>query len=303
MEKIKLLEEMIQYLSYFNEATLEDFCLLASIDINELSLMNENTYRVTPLLKQIASYSLIIALLDQEEIALLQSCLPLDSTMVDDVLDFSQCCNNYVHILLEEGCNHPSISNLIVLIHCVTCYNEMLETARKILEITTDEELTDILTDMSEILDLSLKNILDIEFLRIAERLSKGTIASAEELLKVLTNYTRNYFTTRLQISKFTNNQNAKETKGSNIYYVNDWYVQIVKDSKIHADFDLKISEAINILVDTFSQLEFYKYCSSEEEYLLEELKEHYHLYKGYKYYYLKNQYCEQSIFEKCKKM
>ena len=116
MNKNEILSFLMNNMSCFEDVTLEDFCLLNSLESDELGLMSEQCSRVTPLLRQISNYALIMMVVNEENLGELSAFV--DEDKMDDIKKIIEYCYQYVEILHDEGCKHPSIlSNVDLLNH------------------------------------------------------------------------------------------------------------------------------------------------------------------------------------------
>lgn len=306
MKKEELLSSLVNNISCFNDVTEMDFYLLASLESDELGLMNDKVSRITPLLKQICDYALITVILTEDEIERIDSYIDEDDNMFTDSSEIIEICYQYLLLLQQENCHHPSVLIALDLIAGLNYYNEFNASVVELIKIT-DDEFQDNLIDFGTVVDDNLIEIPEMLFECIINKLSKGIITSKEELLLNLSNYARNYLNTIMLISKnISIYQNQK--KSNSTLCVGNSYVHIFPNERINQNYDLTLIEAINSFATIMQSIEEYEedhyyQMDSEVEELIEELKESYSLYESFKYKFFKNSYKEEKLLEKCKKM
>lgn len=301
MEKQELLNFLMNNIDCFNNVSLEDFCLLNSLDSNELGFMNDRVSRVTPLLKQICDYALIAAIVNKEQLSQIAKCIDEDDTMLKESISMIENCFQYVQILEQENCHHPSILNMTALINGITEYSNFNDIIIELIRLINDE-FQDNLIDFGTIVDDKLAAITDYFFDYFIDELENKIITNKKELLLGLSNYAINFFNTIMLIDN-----SSKKTNG--IICFDDNYINIFKsNNKINQNFDLTIFKVLDSFATIVRKVENYEienfYSIDTDVYeLMEDLKKSYNLYQFYKYKILKDNYKETRLLEKCKKM
>ena len=301
MDKHELIYFLQKHITYFKNVKVEDFYLLDSLESSQLGLVDKNNYQISSLLKQISDYALIKEVLSDEQIIDIKNCLfNNNSDMLYDCLDVIDKCYQCVNILLEDNCHHPSINNNINLTVASGLYDVILDYINYLI-LKTDDNFQEDLIEFGNKIDDSLIEIPESILETIFLILERGLVKNSQELLLYLSNYAKNFLITRLGIKTISIQQNIK----NQISYIDDCYINFIKDSNIHLGFDLKTSEVIIGLSSILEKANKYKDYSSDIEILdlIDELEEAYYLYESYKYRYLKDSYKEQKLLEKCKKM
>lgn len=302
MEKQEVLNFLVNNIDCFNNVSLEDFCLLNSLDSDELGFINDKVSRVTPLLKQICDYALIAAIVNDEQLTQIDKCIDEDDTMLNESINIIENCFQYVQILEQENCHHPSILNMTNLIKGIVKYSNFNDIIIKLIELV-DDEFQDDLIDFGTIVDDELTGITDYYFDYFIDELENQMITNKKELLLGLSNYAINFCNTIMLIS------NNSGMRTNNIVCYDDNYINVFKNnSKINQKFDLTIFKGLNSFATIVQKIEnyeienFYSIDSYVYE-LIEDLKTSYALYQFYKYKNLKDSYKEMRLLEKCKKM
>lgn len=301
MEKQELLEFLLKHITYFKNIKYEDFYLLANLESTQLGLVDANNCQVSSLLKQIADYALIEDILTDEQIMEIRKSLPNeDGNILYEALDIIDKCHQYIDLLLEENCHHPSVNNNINLVVASGLYDTMLEYINYLI-LKTDDEFQDDLIEFGNNIDDSLIEIPDSILETIMSYLNGKFIKTPQELILYLSNYAKNCLITRLGLKTVSIQQNPK----NQIFYIDDCYINVIKDSKINLESNLKVSDVLIGLSTILEKANKYKDYTSDIEVLnlLKDLEEIYYLYESYKYRYLKDDYKEQKLLEKCKKM
>ena len=301
MEKQELLEFLLKHISYFKNVKIEDFYLLADLDSSQLGLVDDNNCKVSLLLKQISDYALVKEVLKDEQIMDIRNSISdKNSDILYDCLDVVDKCYQYIDILLEENCHHPSVTNNINLVVASGLYDKMLDYINDLIMVTEDEFQEDLI-DFGNKVDESLVEIPDSILENIMSFLDRGLVRTSEELSLYLSNYAKNFLITRLGLKTVSVQQNIK----NQIFYIDDCYINVMKDSRMSLGFDLKISDVLIGLSTILEKVNEYKDYTNDIENLnlISDLEELYYLYESYKYRYFKDNYKEQKLLEKCKKM
>jgi len=301
MEKQELLNFLMNNIDCFNNVSLEDFCLLNSLDSNELGFMNDRVSRVTPLLKQICDYALIAAIVNDEQLVQIAKYIDEDDTMLNESINIIEICFQYVQILEQENCHHPSILNMTALINGITEYSNFNDIIIELIRLVNDE-FQDDLIDFGTVVDDQLTAITDYYFDGFIDKLENKMITNKKELLLGLSNYAINFFNTIMLIDN-------SSKKNNSIVCFDDNYINIFKsNSKINLNFDLTIFKVLDSFISIVQKVEdyevenFYSIDSCVYE-LMEDLRKSYSLYHFYNYKILKDNYKETRLLEKCKKM
>lgn len=296
MLKHELLAYLANYRNYFNKISLDDFALLNSLESSELGLMNYDNYRVTPLLQQICKYSLVDTNLTKEDIVDVKNNLSINSQkeLLKEALDIAYICHQYVDLMLQEGANHPCLINVNCLRNGAFLYSQIMNIMCELIE-TTNGNFQDDLIDLGNIVDEKIMDIADIKWNNLLKIMEDKEITSGVDILNNLSNYLKDILVLG---NFFSSNQNY-------IYYIGDKYIQFVDRKNIHPNFNISTGDCIvglSIIIEKAHK--YCKYCSDEDVLeLVKNLEEGYDLYNSYRYLYLKNQYQEIKMLEKCKKM
>lgn len=296
MLKHELLAYLANYRNYFNKISLDDFALLNSLESSELGLMNYDNYRVTPLLQQICKYSLVDTNLTKEDIVDVKNNLSINSQkeLLKEALDIAYICHQYVDLMLQEGSNHPCLINVNCLRNGAFLYSQIMNIMCELIE-ATNGNFQDDLIDLGNIVDEKIMDIADIKWNNLLKIIEDKEITSGVDILNNLSNYLKDILVLG---NFFSSNQNY-------IYYIRDKYIQFVDRKNIHPNFNISTGDCIiglSIIIEKAHK--YCKYCSDEDVLeLVKNLEEGYDLYNSYRYLYLKNQYQEIKMLEKCKKM
>lgn len=303
MEKQELLNFLLNNISCFEGVTLDDFCLLNSLESDELGLMSDSAIKVTPLLKQISDYALIATVLDENDLGELATCIDEENNVLDDIIKIVEICYEYISILKSDNCNHPSVLTTADLVNGLTAYGQINENICDLVEIAEDS-FQDTLLDLSiPTIDKLLDNIEDNIFKKVITQIKN--VANKEELLLSLSNYSKTYLSIIMLNTEYNN---VQQTNKNNLFYINNNYFHFLSNEKFIPKFNLTSLDVINSLATIIQRTEeyeeeyFYKIDDEEKE-IINKLKESYILYKSYKYKFLKDTYKEQKLLQKCKKM
>lgn len=295
MTKQELLEYLLNHIDYFKEVSLEDFCRLASLEPCELGLMNYDNYQVTSLLQQICNYALVDTNLSQEDKEDIENYLSSheEQQFLDDALDVANKCYQYVDIMLENGANHPCLKNINNLINGAFLYTEIAKIVCKLIENTSDQFQNDLIY-FGNIIDEKIMDITDSIWNDLLKTIENKKITSGIDLLNNISNYIKQI----LVIAIFV------PLNQSHTYCMEDTYIHFLTKEKIHPEFKLSIGDCIRSLSIIAKKVHKYQeYDDDTISQLIEDLEEGYYVYNSYRYLYLKNQYQESKMIEKCKKM
>jgi len=304
MDKIEILKFLADNIECFEDVTIDDFYELSTIDTEELGSMNKKVSSLTPLLKQICNYALIAAVVDGCELSDIADCFYEDDILKNNI-NIIENCFQYVEILQQENCHHPSILAMINLINGLTVYTNFLEIIDELIELTEDE-FQDDLIDFGTMIDDRLDEIREYLFENLINRIKKGIVTNEKELLTCLSNYTKNYLNTILLLSK---NNNLYQQNENHISCFENIYINTQKrNDRINKESSLTLLKAIEsfgIIIQKAEDYITYNFydMDSDIETLIGDLKEAYILYESYKYKVLKDNYKEQKLLEKCNKM
>ncbi len=295
MKKLELLEYLLNHKEYFKGVSLDDFCLLASLESSELGLMNQDNYKVTPLLKQISNYALVDTNVTQEDIEDIRNSLSSrEEKFLESALDVANKCHQYVDILLKEGAHHPCIIKVNYLINGTFLYKTMMKIICNLIKITNDL-FQDNLIDLTSIADDQVMDITDEMKEDLLQQVASRKMTSGVDLLRILSNY----------IKKILLIDNFLPFSSMDIHYSDDTYIQFIDREKIHPNYNLSIGDCIQCLSFILEQAHKYQEYSSDDKILdyIDDLEEEYHLYNSYRYLSVRNQYRENKMLEKCKKL
>lgn len=283
MTDYEILTFLKDHINYFIGVTTDDFDILLS-SINPMALDDDKIFQITPLLKQIAEYSLISELLFDDEIDQISYMLENRDNLSMEIFEVSDYCSIYVRNLMNRDCLHPSIEG-IRYIQCIgLLYKGMMDTMTKIMENTRDDTLTQSIMKIFTDIDDYAMNKNDINFRVIINKLDEGMILTTQQLMIELKNYVVCIFKNfslllRARIEK--SNLNISDT------------ICFITGSEIN-EFAMFISLVGNIC-DSHPNLALKS--------LMQELMEQYELYNSYRYYYLLTDKQEKHYLRKDKKM
>lgn len=122
MNTEKCFEIFKQYKTCFDVDT-SDLNYLKSLDANEM-INDDNLIYVTPMLNKIASYALTYKYIDIDYIKDLGV---KNIRFYDQISELSLACCDYINILYDEGCIHPSILRSVYLDEGVATYENLLD--------------------------------------------------------------------------------------------------------------------------------------------------------------------------------
>lgn len=292
MDKEKILKILLNNIDCFSNISEIDFYLLVIIDTSELGLINDNVIKLTPLLKQITEYALVNIVLDDEQLERIEHCFDKNNSIFKESLDLIVACYEYIITLIDENCNHPSILSFDTLNKELNLYIEFNEILNDIIELT-DGFFQDDLINLGCNIDEKIFDIIDNNFDNLLNRISNGIINNKQGLILSLTNFSKSILNIIMSISK-----------NSTIYNVDDNYVYIAGNERIASNSNITALNFLNCFISIIERVDEYRIENYDEDItlLIDELKEIYHLYKSYKFQYLKHDYREQKILEKVKK-
>lgn len=300
MTKTELLEYLLNNIECFHDVSIEDFNLLASLETDELGLVNEKVSKITPLLKQICEYSIIKDIINNEDLSEMEAYIDEDDDMLDDIIDIVEICSQYVEELIKGDCHHPSVLLITDQINGMKSYSQFNDILNEFIELTEDNILEEDLLDLSiETIDRHL-DILVNSFHELIIKLKNNKITNKQELLFSMNNYCQNFINIMMLVSK--NNNNCE----SSITYFDNNYVIVTNNDFIHPN--LTILDILDNQSEIISMVEEYQEeysydIDSEIDNIITNIMDRYTVYKSYKYRYLKNSYKEQKLLQKCKKM
>lgn len=292
MKKMDLLNKLINNISYFNGVSTKDFCLLASLDTSELNTMKPDTYRVTPLLKQMEAYAFVsIAIGEDEKEVLEKSVIEIED--LNKVLDFCECCQQYIVYLVENGCYHPSAINLINSSCAVKSYNVILETLVKLIADNQGEIPVEF-KDFYNTVDSCLEELVMDRFEYTLSKITSSENISDKDLLLYLTSYASDI--TRLLMLFETNKK---------VYIGEHIIMNVLKNEEVDSEKNFSIGNALNEFATFMKEIEKYLEFGTNHEVKekVEKIKEGFFLYNSYRYDYLKKDYLEKEMLVRCKKM
>lgn len=162
MEKTNLLNELLNKINYFENISLEDFCLLNSLETYELGEFNDKVSQVTPLLNQICSYVLTGKIIN--DIALEYISDVVDEKKYETCMSICKKCDEYIEILINEGCKHPSVTNVINCVNGSYFYEQFYDYLSSFIidaENPTKQILTELMYDADEIIQRMYDNLLE----------------------------------------------------------------------------------------------------------------------------------------------
>lgn len=293
MSKEELLNILLSNIDCFDGVDEIDFYLLAIMNANELSLMNNNVARVSPLLKQIAEYALVDIVLIDEQIENLECYFDENDSTLKESIEFIDACYEYIMTLIDEGCNHPSVLIFDVLDKRTLLYNDFSDILNDIIESTTGD-IQDELIELGYIVDEKVYDIIDNTFDCLLSKLKNDSINNKRKLVLLLTEFSRSILNTVMSISK-----------NRSVCNIDDNYIYIINNDKIASNPNITNLDFINTFVSIIEKVDEYEDLDSDSDIdlLIDDLKEAYFLYKSYKYLYLKHNYREQKLLEKSKKL
>ena len=295
MNKEELLNFLLNKINYFKNVELEDFCLLNSLESDELGLMNENVFKVTPLLKQISDYALIYSIINEEELEELAACID-DEEVLEEIIEVIEACSNYVEILQQENCYHPSVLINSDIQSSITLYSEFDGSICDLMELIDGETNDDVLLDSSKIAIDDPQDKADLIFETLKINIRSGEIVEKEDILLGLLNYSMEFIDIVLTTSK-----------NKQIAYQGNCYFDISENDRFPSDDSISLLEVLENQILILNKVKEYEDDSFEEDEEVKEtiqnILEAYELYKGYKYRFLKDSYKESKILAKCKKL
>ena len=281
IEKLNRLKENSQFFDFDKK----EFDRLINTDINIMGLMDNRVYKISPLLMQITSYAYGDGLYHDLEAMNYNENGNFFDTPIGEVMD--TCCE-YVMDLSCNGCNHPTILIYNNLLNGSCAYNDMVDNMSYALEYADENLQYDITDFISNVDDKILKYKEDINDIIYSE-LSK--VKDWKDLLKLFGKYGK----TSLKADMFA-------LENYNSYCIGNFWVKYYNMNKITGDsyFTQELHKIMKIIYD---KLENDDYMDDDLFELLSDIYETYTSYKQIQLYYLKNDYKESKIYEKCHKM
>lgn len=304
MEKEEILAYLLKNIDCFQNVTEIDFYNLTIINTRYLGNDNNETLKVTPLLKQICNYALIATIITEEQLSQIASYID-DTQLLTFSTNIIEKCLEYIGILYDEGCEHPSVLNIKNIINGTQKYNDFNDLILDLASIT-DDTFRDDLIDFGSDIDEEISSITDQLFNNLINRIKRGLIATRKDLLLNLSSYAVNFVDT-LMLTAY--NVNRYRQNDESTVCIGNTYIHIFKkDGQINQSFGLTLLKALNGMAEVINKIEEYEIeniysIDSECEELIIGIKESYLLYQSYKYQIIKHNYNEQKILEKCKKM
>lgn len=297
MTKTELLEYLLNNIKCFKNVRIEDFNLLASLETDELGLVNDNVSKITPLLKQICEYSMIKDIINTDDLSEMEVYIDEDDDMLDDIVDIVEICSQYIEELKEENCNHPSVLITNDLINGIGAYSKFNDTLSEFIETTKELESQESILNLSIETNDRILDMLPNIFHELVMKLKNQQITNKEELIIQMNNYCQNFINIIMLISKC-----------NSISYIDNNYITVINNDLIHSNYNFNIFDFLDNQTEIISMIEEYQeehlyYLDSEMEDIISNIKDLYVIYKSYKYRYLKNSYKEQKLLQKCKKM
>lgn len=258
----------------------EDFKLLERINFDRLGLINDKVCKVTPLLSQLTSYAIIPAFIYPYEYEELKEYS--NEIIFDEAEEVFQASFEYAIMMFDYGCKHPSILNFKNLINISDCYEVIMDKLSLLMKNEkVDKEITGLINDFMVTVDDKVINKSDD--LLDNEREKLASIGSSYDLLS-------SFSDCAFQIA-FNKTMLSDEFR---YYYINNNWIRYAKN-----DYDSVM------LFDIVSKLSNYKKNCGNDGILsdISILEEAYYLLKSYQCDYLRNNYKEYKMLEKCKKM
>lgn len=297
MEKSNLLNELLNDIKYFDDVTLEDFCLLNSLEADELDLFNDKVSQVTPLLNQICSYALANKFIDDINLDLISDTVAPNK--LEKCLSIFQKCEDYIEILIEDDCKHPSVSNVVNCINGSFSYEQLYECLTDFIPVV-DNSTQNILVDLMYNADEVIQEVYDNLLLILLNCLQNNPTISTKQLLVLLNRYGKSCAMLCIiapQNGLIYNHNNS------------DTYVSCFNDgnnfglNQILVNSLLSLANIIKIVED-YEKRHNYEFEEDDElKDLIDEMKDCYSIYQSYKYKYYKDTYKEQKLLKKCKKL
>lgn len=298
MEKANLLNELLNDIKYFKNVTLEDFCLLNSLEVDELGLFNDKVAQVTPLLNQICSYALANKLLNDDQLDLISESVA--QNQLEKCLTIFEKCQDYVEILIEEDCKHPSVSNVVNCVNSSFFYEQFYKCLADFIpevDIMTQNTLIDLVYTADEVIQEIYDNLLML----LINELQNNSTMSTKQLLTALNKYSECCKPLCIIVPPNESIYNCDNGE-TYISYFNE--NNNFKLNQILANSLISLANIIKTIED-YEKVNIYDFEDEEDDFkdTIDEMKECYVKYQSYKYKYYKDTYKEQKLLRKCKKM
>lgn len=280
MEK-EILEKLSENIRYFKDVKKEDFELLNDMEVDELGLINNHVAKITPLISQLVKYAMIMEILtDEEQKDLSTTFEQIDDSLYSKVFTHINLCNSYVRDLIDKGCKHPSILKIMDIEKGIFTYDEIQESICMLIPEHNDKFFERLL-DLSGDFDESILSINYEQFKALLDIVESYQMTSPIELLKKLSKYTNKKALDLMSLQNYN-------------FPVFDW---------CYRDVCFCINKYPLLLGDALKEIAEYEIYDEDLYEILEYIKEAYNLYNSYRYSYIKNDYKENWLLEKCKKM
>lgn len=280
MTNRQLLMYFKQHINYFDNVRESDFDVLIKLDNDLFPFCIEENYIITPLLKQISEYSLILDAFPEELIEYTQE------EPFKDILEFVTNCRYYISRLISIGYLHPSVILNTYINNICVLFEDMYETAYKISgsTILTSEksnmDVGNLIAYFDELSNTVYDNICD-GFDESLNGLTNDNMINKKDLLLLLKNYSTHVFK---GLALF-NSVNQYTAESKNIVFTNSGNETLYLFDVISLANSLKEKIQDPILVA-----------------LINKLLDEYKLYSSFRYQYLRMHHNEQVYLQKYKK-
>lgn len=271
----KKVVELAKYARDF-KADKSEFDLLSQMSSDELGMINDRVAKVTPLLRQISSYAMIVSFIDDCDIETLRQ-MTGNNKLFDRVDDIRTACADYLYDLGDDDCHNPTFKIYKALNVTALLFDEINDSLwnffRQNDSITeTDKKVNDTFIDICNDVDHFYETSLGF----VAENINLFNTPN-----KLLTALSMISLALGLKFS-LVSQQNILEAFDKNA----------VVDSN-YQDLSLLFS---NMFMNINGN-------SSIDQETKDYLNEAYYLYKSYQYVSLTNGEKEKTLLKKCKKM
>ena len=277
-EYLDILKEHIKCFNFKEE----DFDYLKEIPVDEMGLMNERIYKITPLLDEITLYAYGAAFYNIQEYEMLSE----RNNISDEVNQVMETCFNYVNSLIENDCHHPSILVYKDMVNSDCLYESMMSALSDSINYVEDEEVSNELINISCDVDNTICEFIDESYAVLAEQTENK---SSKEILNLFGTIGRDRGMAELLLFNT-----------AIIAPVCDTWIRFLNGQDI-----VLTNKLISMIQIIDKELPYVRYGNNSEE--LEDafnnIKESYELYKCFQGDYYKNSYKEARLLEKCKKM
>ncbi len=280
MTNRQLLMYFKQHINYFDGIRESDFDVLIKLDNDLFPFCIEENYIITPLLKQISEYSLILDAFPGELIEYTKE------ESFKDILEFIANCRYYISRLISIGYLHPSVILNTYINNICVLFEDMHQTAHKISvsTIVTSEKsnmnIGDLIAYFDELSNTVYNNIFD-NFDESLNEFTNDTMINQKDLLLLLKSYSAHVFK---GLALF-NGVNKYTAESKNIVFTNSENETLYLFNVISLASSLKeeIQDPISVA-------------------LINELLDEYKLYSSFRYQYLRMHHNEQVYLQKYKK-